>query len=240
MSPVTKTILIMESCFARHKMSLLYSSLARLSIYDVSNLTDAIMRTISVSTITIRITNMTIIVAFINIYEHNRFVNCNWKEKKILASLLDNKAIICNEQVFCFFSKSNLIVPWHDPPFPVYPSLQVQIWEPLVLVQFAFMSQSWLSSLHSSISRSIKGDVIECTRVVCENRPLKCGLISVGESLCAKLLVLKYCRLLLLTLAWLSIPSVSFLTSAVVRAVSVGTICGHVTSMASIEALIDI
>ena len=125
-----------------------------------------------------------------------------------------------------FFSKSNLIVPWHNPPFPVYPSLQVQIWEPLVLVQFAFMSQSWLSSLHSSISRSIKGDVIECTRVVCENRPLKCGLISVGESLCAKLLVLKYC--------------VSFLTSAVVRAVSVGTICGHVTSMASIEALIDI
>ena len=59
-----------------------------------------------------------------------------------------------------------------------------------MLVQYAFMSQSWLPLLHSSLSRSIKGDVVECTRVVCENRPLKCGLISVGESLCAKLLVL--------------------------------------------------
>ena len=42
------------------------------------------------------------------------------------------------------------------------------------------------------------------------------------------------------TLAWLSVPSVSFLTSALVRAVSVDTIRSHVTSMASIEALIDI
>ena len=27
-----------------------------------------------------------------------------------------------------FFSKSNLILPRHDSPFPVYPSLQVQLW----------------------------------------------------------------------------------------------------------------
>ena len=87
----------MESCFARHKISLLYSSLARLSIYDVSNLTDAIIRTICVSTISISITNMTIIVSFINICEHNRFAKGNWIEKKILANLLDNKAIIGDE-----------------------------------------------------------------------------------------------------------------------------------------------
>ena len=53
------------------------------------------------------------------------------------------------------FLKYNLILPWHDSPFPVYPSLQVQLWEPLVLVQFAFTSQSWLPLLHSSISRSV-------------------------------------------------------------------------------------
>ena len=42
------------------------------------------------------------------------------------------------------------------------------------------------------------------------------------------------------TLAWVCVPSVSFLTGADVGAVSVGTIRSHVTSMASIEALIDI
>ena len=42
------------------------------------------------------------------------------------------------------------------------------------------------------------------------------------------------------TLAWVSVPSVSYLTGAVVGAVSVGTIRTHVTGVASIEALIDI
>ena len=42
------------------------------------------------------------------------------------------------------------------------------------------------------------------------------------------------------TLAWMPVSSVSFLTGADVGAVSVGTIRSHVTSMASIEALIDI
>ena len=42
------------------------------------------------------------------------------------------------------------------------------------------------------------------------------------------------------TLAWVSVPNVSFPTGAVVGAVSVGTIRSHVTSMASTEALIDI
>ena len=43
-------------------------------------------------------------------------------------------------------------VPWHDVPFPTYPFLQVQSWEPLVLVQFAFTSQTWFPLLHSLIS----------------------------------------------------------------------------------------
>ena len=60
------------------------------------------MWTISVGAVSISITN--IIVTFINICEHNRFAKGNWiEEKTILASLLDNKAIICDEQLFFFF-----------------------------------------------------------------------------------------------------------------------------------------
>ena len=60
------------------------------------------MRTIGIGAVSINITN--IIVAFINICEHNRFAKGNWiEEKTILASLLDNKAIICDEKLFCFF-----------------------------------------------------------------------------------------------------------------------------------------
>ena len=47
------------------------------SIYNVSFLTDAIMRTISVGTVSISITYMAIIVAFINIYENNLFAKGN-------------------------------------------------------------------------------------------------------------------------------------------------------------------
>ena len=56
---------------------------------------------------------------------------------------------------FFLFDKSNaVIIPWHDCPSPVYPSLQVQLWEPSVLVQFAITSQAWLPLRHSSISGS--------------------------------------------------------------------------------------
>ena len=53
------------------------------------------------------------------------------------------------------FAKSNvMIIPWHECPSPVYPTLQVQLWEPSVLVQFALTSQAWLLLRHSSISGS--------------------------------------------------------------------------------------
>ena len=45
---------------------------------------------------------MSIIVAFLNICEHNKFVKGNLLGKKFLASLSDNKAIISDEQLFCF------------------------------------------------------------------------------------------------------------------------------------------
>ena len=57
-------------------------------------------------------------------------------------------------KVALYDAKSN--IPWHDCPSPVYPSLQVQLKEPSVLVQFAFTSQAWLLFRHSSISISTK------------------------------------------------------------------------------------
>ena len=52
-------------------------------------------------------TYMAIIVAFINIYQNNQFAKGNWPEKKMLTSLLDNKTIVCDDQLFSFFQ--NLI-----------------------------------------------------------------------------------------------------------------------------------
>ena len=64
--------------------------------------------------------------------------------------------------LFFLFSKPNaVIIPWHDSPSPVYPSLQVQLWEPSVLVQFAVTSQARLLLRHSSISRSTNDIDIE-------------------------------------------------------------------------------
>ena len=60
------------------------------------------------------------------------------------------------------FAKSNvMIIPWHECPSPVYPTLQVQMWEPSVLVQFAVTSQAWLLLRHSSISGSTNDIDIE-------------------------------------------------------------------------------
>ena len=57
------------------------------------------------------------------------------------------------------FAKSNvMIIHWHECPSPVYPSLQVHLWEPSMLVQFALTSQAWILLRHSSISGS-KNDI---------------------------------------------------------------------------------
>ena len=57
------------------------------------------------------------------------------------------------------FAKSNvMIIPWHECPSPVYPTLQVHLWEPSMLVQFALTSQAWILLRHSSISGS-KNDI---------------------------------------------------------------------------------
>ena len=48
--------------------------------------------------------------------------------------------------------EEKMSLPEHERPSPANPSLQVQLCPPRVLVQFAFMSQSWLPVMHSSTS----------------------------------------------------------------------------------------
>ena len=57
-------------------------------------------------------------------------------------------------KLLVLISVGNSYSPWHDCPSPVYPSLQVQMWEPSVLLQFELTWQTWLPSLHSLTSEN--------------------------------------------------------------------------------------
>ena len=50
--------------------------------------------------------------------------------------------------------KTKFIIPWQVFPSPVYPALQVQIYDPRVLEQLALMSHTGVEALHSSVSRT--------------------------------------------------------------------------------------
>ena len=54
----------------------------------------------------------------------------------------------------CYHSKLTFILPWHVFPWPVYPDLQVQIYDPRVLEQLALMSHTGEEAPHSSMSRT--------------------------------------------------------------------------------------
>ena len=54
----------------------------------------------------------------------------------------------------CYHSKSTFILPWQVFPSPVYPALQVQIYDPRVLEQLALMSHTGVEAPHSSMSRT--------------------------------------------------------------------------------------
>ena len=47
-------------------------------------------------------------------------------------------------------------LPVHDVPFPVYPELHVQLYDPSVLLQKALTSQLWAMVVHSLISKRDK------------------------------------------------------------------------------------
>ena len=50
--------------------------------------------------------------------------------------------------------KTKFIIPWQVFPSPVYPALQVQIYDPRVLEQLALMSHTGVEAPHSSMSRT--------------------------------------------------------------------------------------
>ena len=47
-------------------------------------------------------------------------------------------------------------LPVHDVPFPVYPGLHVQLYDPSVLLQKELTSQLWAMVVHSLISEKRK------------------------------------------------------------------------------------
>ena len=46
----------------------------------------------------------------------------------------------------------NMLLPVQLLPSPEYPGLQVQLWDPSVLLHTALMSQLWVLIIHSSVS----------------------------------------------------------------------------------------
>ena len=83
---------------------------------------------------------------------------------KIITLLLDHNLSYAHNTYyekplnikFCF---SNL--RWQGCPFIMHPFLQIQLWEPLVLVQLALESHTWLLSSHCEHNRFAKGNWIE-------------------------------------------------------------------------------
>ena len=58
----------------------------------------------------------------------------------------------CKEDTF-YVMQSKFIIPMHTCPVPLYPSLHVHSYEPLVFTQVAFTPQMMLEFAHSSISK---------------------------------------------------------------------------------------
>ena len=51
----------------------------------------------------------------------------------------------------------NMLLPVQLLPSPEYPGVQVQLWDPSVLLHTALMSQLWVLIIHSSVSRKESG-----------------------------------------------------------------------------------
>ena len=75
------------------------------------------------------------------------------KNRSLKCGLISMGDSLC-AKLLVLISVCNSYLPWHDCPSPVYPSLQVQMWEPSVLLQFELTSQTWLPSLHSLTSEN--------------------------------------------------------------------------------------
>ena len=124
-------------------------------------------------------------------------------------------------------------LPWHDCPSPAYPSLQVQIWEPFVLLQLELTWQTWLPSLHSmtSVQKWIAKRLLD--------RETSITFLSFwGKKfffLFARGFILIFAQSNAKIIPWHNCSS----TGAVMGAVSVSTVRIYVTYIAYSAALVD-
>ena len=145
-----------------NKCRLLLFTLTRLSISSVSFLASTNVRTICVVTVRIDIANMVAIATLIDVWEQTWIAKTLLeRDKQQISEFLKSFFLFVGNFIMLFAKSNVMIIPWHECPSPVYPSLQVQLWEPSVLVQFALTSQEWLLLRHSSISGSRHGIDIE-------------------------------------------------------------------------------
>ena len=147
------------ACFQQCRQLLF--TLTWLSISSVSFLASTNVRTICVVTFRIDIANMVAIATLIDIWEQKWIAKTLLdRDKHQISEFLKERVLfLFVENFILLFAKSNvMIIPWHECPSPVYPTLQVHLWEPSMLVQFALTSQAWILLRHSSISGS-KNDI---------------------------------------------------------------------------------
>ena len=88
--------------------------------------------------------------------ETRNLIEIRGRGVKIITLLLDHNLSYedntCYGKLLRSTSSTAVLIYTGKTPFIMYPSLQMQLYEPLVLVQLALESHTWLSSLHSSIS----------------------------------------------------------------------------------------
>ena len=152
----------MRKAACLNKCRQLLFTLTWLSVSSVSFLASTNVRTICVVTVRIDIANMVAIATLIDVWEQTWIAKTLLdRDKHQISEFLKSFVLLVGNFILLFAKSNVMIIPWHECPFPVYPSLQVQLWEPSVLVQFALTSQEWLLLRHSSISGSRHGIDIE-------------------------------------------------------------------------------
>ena len=149
------------------------------SISRVSRLTGAIMRTLSIIAESIDVTVMIVARTLVNIFEEKppkweKLVpliiiftkvqgrhthtkkNKGYKKTQLYLQRFDLhyniKPSVYFSRIYEETKNKNMLLPVQLLPSPEYPGLQVQLWDPSVLLHTALMSQLWVLIIHSSLS----------------------------------------------------------------------------------------
>ena len=116
---------------AKLLVSVMFSlTLTWLSISSVSFLASTNMRTICVVTVRINVANMVAIATLIDICEQKLIAKTlqDWEKNIKFLSFNGERFFFYFWNFILLFAGSNvMIIPWHECPSPVYPSLQAQI-----------------------------------------------------------------------------------------------------------------